>query len=192
MNMAKRVAFAPITALLRHLSCVLLAAFSCWGLHRLLPQGQEGGDEEPLEESNNYILLMDGATPSLVHARVLIPLIKKRVPVVGYGEFLQRRHHHYRLPAGVAAEAAGRCAICLVGVEEEDEIRELQDCGHVFHRQCLDCWVDLGHVTCPLCRSLLLPPSSSSNMETINATDTAISRPSRRTIEDLHDDYQMG
>ncbi|KAK4748717.1 hypothetical protein SAY87_015303 [Trapa incisa] len=184
IKMAKRVAVTPITAILCHISCTFLTALFRWGLDRLLPQEHGGGGErdvEPSEESSNYILLMDGATPSLVHVNVLIPLIKKRVPVVEYGEFLKRRQHHRRRPLGVAAEeeVADRCAICLVGVEERDEIQELQNCCHVFHRQCLDCWVDLGHVTCPLCRSLLLPPSPSTQK-------------ARRRNENFSHHYRMG
>ncbi|WP_422615257.1 RING finger domain-containing protein, partial [Corynebacterium parakroppenstedtii] len=30
------------------------------------------------------------------------------------------------------------------------------NCRHVFHRCCLDGWLDLGRMTCPLCRSPLL------------------------------------
>lgn len=151
MGMAKRVAFTPLR-LLHHLSFLLLAILARSGLLRLSQRTR--GEEEPLEESEDYVLVMDGATPSLVHVHVLTSLIKKRVPVVEYRELLERK-------GGVAggAEELG-CAVCLSGVEERDEIRDLWNCGHVFHRQCLDRWVDLGHVTCPLCRSLLLPPSS--------------------------------
>lgn len=50
------------------------------------------------------------------------------------------------------------CSICLLKFEEGVEIREL-NCGHYFHRVCLDKWVGHGQVTCPLCRNYLrLPP----------------------------------
>ncbi|KAI5009048.1 hypothetical protein ZWY2020_010096 [Hordeum vulgare] len=55
--------------------------------------------------------------------------------------------------------AAVECAVCLSGVEEGDEVRELR-CRHVFHRACLDRWLATPPATCPLCRSRLLtaPP----------------------------------
>ncbi|VAH41997.1 unnamed protein product [Triticum turgidum subsp. durum] len=55
--------------------------------------------------------------------------------------------------------AAVECAVCLSGVGEGDEVRELR-CRHVFHRACLDRWLATPPATCPLCRSRLLtaPP----------------------------------
>ncbi|ONK67478.1 uncharacterized protein A4U43_C05F470 [Asparagus officinalis] len=49
-----------------------------------------------------------------------------------------------------------RCVFCLSCVEEGEEVRELR-CGHVFHRECLDGWIEFGRVTCPLCRAALVP-----------------------------------
>ncbi|XP_039138602.1 E3 ubiquitin-protein ligase ATL4-like [Dioscorea cayenensis subsp. rotundata] len=48
------------------------------------------------------------------------------------------------------------CAVCLVGLEASDQVRELGNCNHVFHKDCIDKWVENGHQTCPLCRSELL------------------------------------
>ncbi|XP_057825251.2 brassinosteroid-responsive RING protein 1-like [Cryptomeria japonica] len=50
------------------------------------------------------------------------------------------------------------CAICLRSFEENDEIRELYNCCHIFHRNCLDKWIDSHQDTCPFCRCPLLPP----------------------------------
>lgn len=49
------------------------------------------------------------------------------------------------------------CAVCLGQLNACHEVRELGNCSHLFHRECIDKWVDLGKVTCPLCRCLLLP-----------------------------------
>uniref|UniRef100_A0A1D1YXJ1 Putative E3 ubiquitin-protein ligase RHA2B n=1 Tax=Anthurium amnicola TaxID=1678845 RepID=A0A1D1YXJ1_9ARAE len=51
------------------------------------------------------------------------------------------------------------CVFCLCEVEEGEEIREL-GCRHLFHRGCLDRWLEHGRATCPLCRGPLLPPGS--------------------------------
>lgn len=53
-----------------------------------------------------------------------------------------------------------KCIICLSKVEERQEVRVLSNCCHVFHRECLDVWVDQGQGTCPLCRSKLLPSNN--------------------------------
>ncbi|CAN4124713.1 unnamed protein product [Withania somnifera] len=41
------------------------------------------------------------------------------------------------------------CAICL----------EL-NCDHLFHRACLDRWMNCGRMTCPLCRNHLIKPNT--------------------------------
>ncbi|KAL2342732.1 hypothetical protein Fmac_004017 [Flemingia macrophylla] len=50
------------------------------------------------------------------------------------------------------AEPPETCAVCLSEFEENDEIRRLPNCQHIFHRGCLDRWMDYYHRTCPLCR----------------------------------------
>lgn len=46
------------------------------------------------------------------------------------------------------------CVLCLSGIEEGSEVRDLK-CRHLFHRGCLDRWLLLA-ATCPLCRCRLL------------------------------------
>ncbi|OIW00193.1 hypothetical protein TanjilG_29183 [Lupinus angustifolius] len=64
------------------------------------------------------------------------------------------------------------CAVCLNHLNIEDEVRELMNCYHVFHKECIDTWLEHDHdnhnPTCPLCRAPLLTPccfSSSSSSE---------------------------
>ncbi|XP_052210260.1 brassinosteroid-responsive RING protein 1-like [Diospyros lotus] len=49
------------------------------------------------------------------------------------------------------------CAVCLYEFEGGDEVRRLPNCRHIFHRSCLDPWMDHLRWTCPLCRTQLLP-----------------------------------
>ncbi|OAY26956.1 brassinosteroid-responsive RING protein 1-like [Manihot esculenta] len=66
--------------------------------------------------------------------------------------------------------ACETCAVCLSQLKEHDEVRELRNCCHVFHKECIDRWVDHdhdhdhddNHKTCPLCRAPLLTLSQSS------------------------------
>ncbi|EEF46180.1 brassinosteroid-responsive RING protein 1 [Ricinus communis] len=63
--------------------------------------------------------------------------------------------------------ACDTCAVCLGQLSELDEVRELRNCCHVFHKECIDRWVDHdhdhddNHKTCPLCRAPLLTASQS-------------------------------
>ncbi|XP_073005243.1 RING-H2 finger protein ATL70-like [Typha latifolia] len=48
------------------------------------------------------------------------------------------------------------CSICLADYKDTDVLRELPDCGHLFHLKCVDPWLRL-HPTCPVCRTSPLP-----------------------------------
>ncbi|KAK4795647.1 hypothetical protein SAY86_027973 [Trapa natans] len=161
MGMAKRVAVTPLRALYNLCFFFLAVILARVGLLRVRPLGRREGEtlEEPPTPNDLYVLVMDGGAPSLVHVRVLTSLFKNRVPVVEFGEYMERRREGGGGGGRALEEAV--CAVCLSGMEKRDEMRDLWSCRHVFHRQCLDRWVDLGHVTCPLCRSSLLPSSFS-------------------------------
>ena len=59
-----------------------------------------------------------------------------------------------------------RCLVCLGDYEEGEECRVLQ-CRHVFHRECVDRWLEQGANSCPACRNQgefhSLAPSTPSN-----------------------------
>ncbi|KAG6553999.1 hypothetical protein Mapa_004916 [Marchantia paleacea] len=48
------------------------------------------------------------------------------------------------------------CAVCLSEFEEDERLRLLPKCGHLFHPECIDMWF-FSHATCPLCRCSLVP-----------------------------------
>ncbi|KAK4369661.1 hypothetical protein RND71_013453 [Anisodus tanguticus] len=117
---------------------------------------------------NSYILLLDGTCPSLVTVpiEVATAAVKLKVPILLYRDYLLLRRGNDEWMKG--------CSICLEPMELEEEVRELITCNHVFHRGCLDTWVNYGHVTCPLCRSMLLPPKLSSFRCSLNPADPPI------------------
>ncbi|KAL2556306.1 Methyltransferase domain-containing protein [Forsythia ovata] len=41
------------------------------------------------------------------------------------------------------------CAVCLTLINGFDEVRELGNCFHLFHRECIDAWIHKGKETCP-------------------------------------------
>ncbi|KAK4424680.1 E3 ubiquitin-protein ligase ATL6 [Sesamum alatum] len=55
-------------------------------------------------------------------------------------------------------KGALECAVCLNEFEEEETLRLLPKCDHVFHPECIDAWLE-SHVTCPVCRADLAPPA---------------------------------
>lgn len=54
------------------------------------------------------------------------------------------------------------CSVCLTQFEPESEINYCISCGHVFHKVCLEKWLDYWNITCPLCRSPLIPEDDAS------------------------------
>lgn len=53
------------------------------------------------------------------------------------------------------------CAVCLTQFEPDSEINHLP-CGHFFHKVCLEKWLDYWNITCPLCRTPLMPEEETS------------------------------
>ncbi|KAL8545615.1 hypothetical protein ACS0TY_005662 [Phlomoides rotata] len=46
------------------------------------------------------------------------------------------------------------CAVCLNDFQENETLRLIPKCNHVFHPECIDAWLE-SHVTCPVCRANL-------------------------------------
>ena len=53
-------------------------------------------------------------------------------------------------------KATVECVVCLNEFQDNDKIRLLPKCYHVFHQDCIDVWL-LSHMNCPVCRSKLTP-----------------------------------
>ncbi|KZV20939.1 hypothetical protein F511_08853 [Dorcoceras hygrometricum] len=48
------------------------------------------------------------------------------------------------------------CSICLTELEPTSKVNRLS-CGHIFHKLCLEKWLNFWNTTCPLCRNHLMP-----------------------------------
>ncbi|KAF8380189.1 hypothetical protein HHK36_027671 [Tetracentron sinense] len=73
-------------------------------------------------------------------------LIREILPVVKFEDLVSGEGH-----------TQDSCAVCLYEFEGQDEIRRLTNCRHIFHRSCLDRWMNHDQKTCPLCRTLFIP-----------------------------------
>ncbi|KAM7508428.1 hypothetical protein LguiA_018881 [Lonicera macranthoides] len=61
-------------------------------------------------------------------------------------------------------KGALECAVCLNEFEENETLRLIPKCDHVFHPECIDAWL-ASHVTCPVCRANLVPqPGESTHL----------------------------
>ncbi|WOL18241.1 RING-H2 finger protein ATL16-like [Canna indica] len=69
----------------------------------------------------------------------------------------------YRARSAIDGGRAGarsfhECAVCLTEFREDERIKLLPACLHVFHIDCIDTWLQ-GNANCPLCRSSIAAPS---------------------------------
>ncbi|XWS74367.1 hypothetical protein CRYUN_Cryun02cG0209100 [Craigia yunnanensis] len=63
------------------------------------------------------------------------------------------------------------CVICLSPFEDNDVGRNLPKCGHGFHVDCIDMWLQ-SHSNCPICRAHVL---SDDKVSVVNLVDSQVS-----------------
>ena len=85
--------------------------------------------------------------------------VKSQLHVMPYTSFLNNKsndHQGSNLSNNNKVDCV--CIVCLNRIELSHEVRVPSNCSHVFHKECLDVWVDQGQGTCPLCRAKLILP----------------------------------
>ncbi|XP_022159502.1 RING-H2 finger protein ATL2-like [Momordica charantia] len=145
--------FTGIFRRLKHLGVYL-------GVLKPPPQQPEDADDR-VDRPTSYVFVTEGLCPSLVTvpATDLQARIKKSLPIVEFGDFAAKGELKFweDWEEEEEEEEKGRCTICLSKMEKSEKMRELSNCCHVFHKECLDTWIDEFQITCPICRSMLLP-----------------------------------
>lgn len=90
------------------------------------------------------------------------------------------------------------CAVCLCEFGDDETLRLLPKCDHVFHPDCIDVWL-ASHVTCPVCRAVLTPESKetvkltdSNNGYNRNNSTSELSEDENRVVIDITDEENSG
>ncbi|KAJ4775743.1 RING/U-box superfamily protein [Rhynchospora pubera] len=73
------------------------------------------------------------------------------------------------------------CAVCLCEFEDDEKIRLLPKCSHVFHTDCIDEWLS-SHATCPVCRCNLAPDPNQPSDQTEEGAELS----SSTQVEETH------
>ncbi|KAG5251577.1 hypothetical protein OIU76_007790 [Salix suchowensis] len=95
------------------------------------------------------IIWPDNPTRMPFYPPLSAALIREILPVIKFEDLVTGN--------GGCCDLPESCAVCLYEFEGEDEIRWLKNCKHIFHRACLDRWMDHDRQTCPLCRNSFVP-----------------------------------
>ncbi|KAK8342488.1 hypothetical protein V6Z11_A08G244800 [Gossypium hirsutum] len=70
-------------------------------------------------------------------------------------------------------KGALECAVCLNEFEDDETLRLIPKCDHVFHAECIDPWL-ASHVTCPVCRANLATQPGDPVSQLIELDNTVI------------------
>ncbi|KAI3445320.1 hypothetical protein Pfo_001985 [Paulownia fortunei] len=93
-------------------------------------------------------------------ARGLDPSVIETFPTFSYSEVKDHK----------IGKGTLECAVCLNEFEENETLRLLPKCDHVFHPECIDAWLE-SHVTCPVCRANLVPQPGDEPVQIPESTD---------------------
>nr|KYP73627.1 RING-H2 finger protein ATL2I [Cajanus cajan] len=69
--------------------------------------------------------------------------IVNNYPVILYSE----AKNHESNPESITC-----CSICLADYKDKEWLKLLPHCGHLFHRDCIDKWLQV-NLSCPMCRN---------------------------------------
>ncbi|CAI8613183.1 unnamed protein product [Vicia faba] len=78
------------------------------------------------------------------HPTLSATLIREFLPVVNFRDLAED-------------SKSVECAVCLNEFSGDEEIRCMTNCKHIFHKTCVDRWIDHDQKTCPLCRTHFVP-----------------------------------
>ncbi|XP_010545532.1 PREDICTED: E3 ubiquitin-protein ligase RHA1B-like [Tarenaya hassleriana] len=119
---------------------LISTVFRVMGLHDFLEPNISWPDPPPFSSSSSATCLPESCLfPEAKLAGEILPVV---------------RFSNLNRPSS----GSESCAVCLYEFEDEDEIRRLTNCRHIFHRSCLDRWMmGYNQMTCPLCRTQFIP-----------------------------------
>ncbi|CAF2061550.1 hypothetical protein YC2023_078956 [Brassica napus] len=134
--------FDPTMAILM---IVLVSVFFALGffsiyIRRCLERCMGSNNQHPLDVGGNWLSLRRP------QARGLDASVVETFPTFRYSTVKTLK---------IGKEAL-ECPVCLNEFEDDETLRLLPKCCHVFHPGCVDAWLR-SHATCPLCRADLVP-----------------------------------
>ncbi|KAK6917658.1 Zinc finger, RING-type [Dillenia turbinata] len=131
--------FAPILTIMTIAILIVFYRYYARWLNRHQARRENAIFRQYLQNASNQVISSE--PPS----KGLDPLVISSLPMSSYGSMNRQDH-------GGASE----CSVCLSTIDDEDMVRLLPICEHLFHVECIDMWLG-SHTTCPICRSTVEP-----------------------------------
>ncbi|XP_022997189.1 RING-H2 finger protein ATL34-like [Cucurbita maxima] len=151
-TISKRMAVVLIVLVCFFIVLALLSVYTrqCndqrFGGHLLLPTAAEGINGRPRRAARGLDAAVIASFPTFVYSNV-------KGLKIGKG--------------------ALECAVCLSEFEDDNTLRLLPKCSHVFHSDCIDAWL-VSHSTCPVCRASLVPKPGDISFAALLDSDSRI------------------
>lgn len=141
---------APMVVLL----VALIATFFFIGFFSIYIRQCGRGNYPTVPAAAFLVLSREGQQQQQARPRGLDPEVVASFPTMTYAEARALRDKE----AGGKDDdmAVLECAVCLSEFDDDETLRLLPKCSHVFHPDCIDTWL-ASHVTCPVCRANLVP-----------------------------------
>ncbi|CAN0904598.1 RING-H2 finger protein ATL1 [Linum grandiflorum] len=92
---------------------------------------------------------------SPTEVRGLDEKVIRSIPVIKYKKTEQERRKQEQSETEEASSP--ECAVCLSEFVEDEKLRRIPNCCHVFHVDCIDVWLQ-NNSNCPLCRTSISHP----------------------------------
>lgn len=95
-----------------------------------------------------------------VENRGLDESIIRSIPIFQYKKSIRKNEEKQK--------SCCECAVCLNEFQEEEKLRIMPNCAHVFHIDCIDIWLQ-NNANCPLCRNSISANNSGFTLDQIMA-----------------------
>ncbi|KAI3991507.1 hypothetical protein MKX01_006809 [Papaver californicum] len=98
-----------------------------------------------LQSSTESVQNSSGQCDLHITSDTLVEQLRKKIPSIPFSSLIN----------GDTRSELHDCTVCLNRFQPDSEVNHLS-CGHFFHKDCLEKWLDYWNITCPLCRTPLL------------------------------------
>ncbi|GMI65328.1 Arabidopsis toxicos en levadura 6 [Hibiscus trionum] len=153
----ERYSYARFSPSLAIIIVVLIAALFFVGLFAIYIRNCSD-----VNGTRRGIRSLNGGPGRSMRGRGLEAAVIETFPIMVYSEVKDHK----------IGKGALECAVCLNEFEDDETLRLIPKCDHVFHPECIDAWL-ASHTTCPVCRANLIPQPGDP-VSQLAASDTTV------------------